>query len=140
MVLTGNRLADIVLNEKVEDMKKYNIEYDIKAAIPPEISIDDYDLSAILFNTIDNAIEACSHVKGERKLNIDIFCKSNNLVYNISNSYSQKKESGRNYADKGKLKSGIGMKIIENIVDKYYGDIDISKDDEMYKLSLFVKI
>lgn len=140
MVLTGNRLADIVLNEKVEDMKKYNIEYDIKAAIPPEISIDDYDLSAILFNTIDNAIEACSHVKGERKLNIDIFCKSNNLVYNISNSYSQKKESGRNYADKGKLKSGIGMKIIENIVDKYDGDIDISKDNGVYKLSLFVKI
>ncbi|MEG0249330.1 MAG: GHKL domain-containing protein [Peptostreptococcus sp.] len=140
IVITGNKLADIVLNEKVEDMKKYNIEYDIKAAIPPDISIDDYDLTSILFNTIDNAIEASSHVDGERKIYIDIFSKGNNLVYNISNNYVENLLGDRNYADKPKLKRGIGMKLVKDIVEKYKGDVDISQDKGIYELRLFIKI
>lgn len=48
-------------------MKGFNINYNIKAAVPPELKIDECDLASILFNTIDNDIEACSHVEGFKK-------------------------------------------------------------------------
>ena len=54
------------MNDKYSEAILHGIDFDIKAIAPPKINIEDIDLSSILFNTIDNAIEACLNCsKGE---------------------------------------------------------------------------
>ncbi|MEY8417431.1 hypothetical protein AAK964_14190 [Tissierella praeacuta] len=55
----------IILNNKYSERTMKNIDFDIKAIILLEIDIDNIDLSSILFNTIDNAIEAYLNYSGK---------------------------------------------------------------------------
>lgn len=141
LIVTGNSVVDIVLNEKVKDMKEFDIEYDIKAAVPPELKIDECDLASILFNTVDNAIEACSHVVGKRKIFIEMFVKGNKLLYNIENTYSEsEKNKVRNYAQKKYLSGGFGTDIVREIAYRYNGDIDVSKKGGKYIFKTFIEV
>ena len=140
MIMTGNNIVDIIVNEKSKDMEKFNIDFDVKAAVPPDVNIDEYDLAAILFNTIDNAIEASSHVKGERKIFIEMFVRGNKLLYSIENTFESEGGSFRNYAEKNLGRRGFGMDIVKEITQRYNGDIDISSSRNKYNLKLFVEI
>lgn len=140
MIMTGNNIVDIIVNEKSKDMEKFNIDFDVKAAVPPDVNIDEYDLAAILFNTIDNAIEASSHVKGERKIFIEMFVRGNKLLYSIENTFESEGGSFRNYAEKNLGRRGFGMDIVKEITQRYNGDIDISSNRNKYNLKLFVEI
>lgn len=140
MIMTGNNVVDIVVNEKSKDMERFNIDFDVKAAVPPDINIDEYDLAAILFNTIDNAIEASSHVKGERKIDIEIFVRGNKMIYNIENIFVKGMSNVRNYAEKNLGKRGFGMDIVKEIVSRYNGDIDVSSKGDRYIFKMFVEI
>ncbi len=55
----------IILNNKYSERTVKNIDFDIKTIILLEIDIDNIDLSSILFNTIDNAIEAYLNYSGK---------------------------------------------------------------------------
>ncbi|SHE71415.1 hypothetical protein SAMN02745784_01583 [Tissierella praeacuta DSM 18095] len=55
----------IILNNKYSERTMKNIDFDIKTIILLEIDIDNMDLSSILFNTIDNAIEAYLNYSGK---------------------------------------------------------------------------
>ncbi|MBC2576748.1 sensor histidine kinase [Peptostreptococcus canis] len=138
-VRSGNDIVDIVLNEKIQDMEKLNIKNDVKAVVPNKMEISQYDLSAILFNTIDNAIEACTHVDNP-EINIEITPKNDSLVYTIENNYDENYNGKRNYAEKDGLLSGNGTKIVKEIVEKYYGDMKIDKKNGSYRVSMFFKI
>lgn len=142
-IRSGNEIVDIILNEKIDDMEKFGIKYDIKATVPNRIKIDQYELSAILFNTIDNSIEACSHVDNPY-INIEMFPKGSSLVYNIVNTYDEKNKHidgiERNYSNKENIHRGYGCRIVEEIVEKNFGDIDVSKDGSEYRVSMYFNI
>lgn len=55
----------IILNNKYSERTMKNIDFDIKTIILLEIDIDNMDLSSILFNTIDDAIEAYLNYSGK---------------------------------------------------------------------------
>ena len=140
MIMTGNNIVDIIINEKSKDMEKFNIDFDVKAAVPPEMNIDECDLAAVLFNTIDNAIEASSHVKGTRKIFIEMLVRGNKLIYSIENTFETGSGTVRNYAEKNLGRRGFGMDIVKEIIQRYNGDIDISSNGNKYNLKLFVEI
>ncbi|MBU5256505.1 hypothetical protein [Tissierella praeacuta] len=55
----------IILNNKYSERTMKDICFDIKEIVLLEIDIDNMDLSSILFNTIDNAIEAYLNYSGK---------------------------------------------------------------------------
>ncbi len=141
---TGNKLADIILNDKYSEAIVRGINFDIKAALPPKLNIEDIDLSSILFNTIDNAIEACLDYNGENKyIKLELYPNGNFLSYKIKNSYTTlKKSESKNIAFNRKkyISSGYGLSIVKDIVDKYDGYLDIQKNDEEYSISIILHL
>ncbi|WAW15026.1 sensor histidine kinase [Peptostreptococcus equinus] len=142
---TGNFIADVVINDKIEDMDANNINYDIKVALPKETSLDNYELSSILFNTIDNAIEASLNLKEEdRKIIIRAELCGDYIKYAIYNNFKEcssnenKDISKRKYAEKNSLSRGYGLKIVEDIVSKYGGHMKREKD-KLFKLKLYFR-
>lgn len=60
---TGNVQVDAILNSKISLMKKYDIAVDATAIVPAEMMISGTELSVLLGNLLDNALEACLKVK-----------------------------------------------------------------------------
>ncbi len=59
---TGNLVLDTILNIENKKAVALGIQYDIKLNLSANINISSVDLSRILYNAIDNAIEACEKV------------------------------------------------------------------------------
>ncbi|WMM24597.1 GHKL domain-containing protein [Tissierella sp. MB52-C2] len=143
-ISTGNKLIDIILNDKYTEATIHKIDLDIKAISPPNLDIDDMDLSSILFNTIDNAIEACLNCNEKnRYIYLELYLDGNFLFYKIKNSYNSIKDnsSKKFYFNKKKyLSSGYGISIIADISNKYDGYMDIKKDDNEYSLTIILPL
>lgn len=141
---TGNKLIDIILNDKYAEAKVKGINFDIKSIAPPKLNIDDIDLSSMLFNTIDNAIEACLNCNGkDRYIFLELYPDGNFLSYKIRNSFTNLKnnDSKKMYYNKKKyISSGYGNIIIRDIVDKYDGYLDINNEMDEYSLDIVLHL
>ncbi len=138
-IQTGNILVDIILNDKIAYMNENSIDYDIKMIVPKSITVEDRDLSSILFNSIDNAIEASLALdERERKIVIKCHLKGDFIQYTISNRYDEKSKS-KSISDKGGISRGYGLKIIEEIVSKYDGGMKVINGEEIFTLKIFFR-
>lgn len=141
---SGNHLINIILNDKYAEANYYDIKFDIKAVAPPTLNIDDLDLSSILFNTIDNSIEACFNSNLENKyIYLELYPENNFLYYKITNSYSRlnfnpTKKICLNKKDY--ISEGYGLRIIEDIVEKYSGYTYIDRNENEYSVTIILHL
>ena len=59
LLKTGNVSLDAILSAKIAQAKAEGIAVTVKANIPDKLTISDVELSIIIGNLLDNAIEAC---------------------------------------------------------------------------------
>lgn len=118
---------DFVVNSKLIEAKKSGIKFDVSINIPDELSIDCGDISTILTNMIDNAIESCHLIKSNSFIKLYIDSVHGNLFIKIKNSCIEREIplEGNDpvTTKKDKQFHGYGIKIIRSIVDKYDGDL-----------------
>ncbi len=141
-IKTGNNLADIIFNEKYSEAFLHNIDFDVKSVLPPILSIDNTDFSSLLFNTIDNAIEANMNVENDNKyIYIEMYPKGNFLYYKIKNSYNpeiNKTNPKKFFRKKDYITPGYGMSIVNDIVYKSNGNIKIDKTDNEFTVTIII--
>lgn len=138
-ISSGNRLIDIILNDKYSEAINRGIDIDMKAIVPPKLSIDDTDLSSILFNTIDNGIEASAKSpESERFIYIELYLEGNFLCYKIKNNYAADNNnfSEGDFGKKSHISRGYGLSIVKDIISKYNGYIDIKKGLKEYSVTV----
>ena len=82
---TGNLVLDTILNIENRKAVALGIKYDVKLNISENINISSIDLSSILYNAIDNAIEACEKVK-EKYILVSITADNKALKIIIENT------------------------------------------------------
>lgn len=75
LLKTGNVSLDAILSAKIAQAKAENIAVTVKASVPDALTISDLELSIIMGNLLDNAIEACRTVTEERFIRIFISMK-----------------------------------------------------------------
>lgn len=77
LLKTGNISLDAILSAKIAQAKAENIAVTVKANVPDQLTISDLELSIIIGNLLDNAIEACRTVAEKRFIRIFIAMKAN---------------------------------------------------------------
>ena len=127
-VHTGVDIVDTVIYEAKEKAEQRNILLQVETPIlPSELKIEDRDLCVLCANLLDNALKAA---KEQIKLNIAI--AAGFLVIEMENDYKEKPLVKNNHfvseTEQGSLAHGWGMKIIEQIVEKYHGELTIRVD------------
>lgn len=138
VIHSGNIVVDALLNYKISIMEKLGIEMNSHIEIPEELSFSDADISVIIGNCIDNAIESVSKLKDEKAKNvrIEIVCRKNNLIFQISNPYSetirQDKQGNFITTKKDAKKHGIGLNSVKCIADKYNGLVTINSENNTF--------
>ena len=127
----GNPLISVILNQYKSEAEEEGIRFDFDVSVPSELSVSAADAYILLGNTLDNAIEACASVPvGERYINIQLKQHHDILFYSVENPYSEeyiKRVRGKMH--------GYGLKSVQKCVDKYRGDMTVSKDHMVFTLS-----
>ena len=127
-VHTGVDIVDTVIYEAKEKSEQRNILLQVETPIlPSELKIEDRELCVLCANLLDNALKAA---KEQIKLNIAI--AAGFLVIEMENDYKEKPLVKNNHfvseTEQGSLAHGLGMKIFEQIVEKYHGELTIRVD------------
>lgn len=127
-VHTGVDIVDTVIYEAKEKAEQRNILLQVETPIlPSELKIEDRELCVLCANLLDNALKAA---KEQIKLNIAI--AAGFLVIEMENDYKEKPLVKNNHfvseTEQDSLAHGWGMKIIEQIVEKYHGELTIRVD------------
>ena len=90
LLKTGNVSLDAILSAKIAQAKAEAITVTVKANVPDILTISDLELSIVIGNLLDNAIESCRTVTGERFIRIFISMKGTMLYFSMLNTAGPK--------------------------------------------------
>ena len=127
-VHTGVDIVDTVIYEAKEKAEQRNILLVVETPIlPSELKLEDREFCVLFANLLNNALEAA---KEQIRLNVAI--TAGFLVIEMQNDYKEKPVVKNNHfvseREQDSLAHGWGMKIIEQIVEKYQGELSIRVD------------
>ena len=142
---TGNSYIDAILNTKKRRALKYDIQ--LTACIDSlleDIELSDSEISSILLNIIDNAIdELKKHNKDYKYIHIDVYKEEYYHNISIKNNGSiikdKKKIFELGYSSKG-INRGYGLYAIKKLLESYNCSIDVCSDDMETEFNIQVPI
>ena len=139
---SGNAIFDIIVDEKMKICENKGIEFILDLDSKNTGFIENIDMSSILGNILDNAIEACDKIENSRKyINLKSMWAKNMFVFICENSKENdvKKVEGRYITSKNdKSKHGIGIKSVEASVKKYNGKMNIFCDENTFRIKVVI--
>ena len=138
-----NKTVNAVMLYFAQVAKNEDIDYDVKAVIPENISVDETDLSVLFGNLIENATDACREESGDnRRIVIRAMTDENTLCLSIDNTFTgtlKKDLSGVLFSSKHKG-FGIGVESVKSIAEKYGGTYCAEVKDEMFMSSVLLNL
>lgn len=140
---TGNEPLDVLLTEKSLQCEQKSIKLTYMADGDCLDFIRPVDIYSLFGNVFDNAIESVDKLPLDKTRNISMnifrwgkfiriiventFCGDINIVDGVILSTKENKES-----------HGYGIKSIRHIAEKYGGSVDISTNDNIFRLSIIL--
>ncbi len=124
---TGNFEIDSIINYKLNKANLLGIKININISVPDKLNIKPFDLSVILGNLLDNAIEAAQKCN-EKFIELSVELDKNVLYVSVSNSF----DGILNY-HKGKMTTtkddkenhGLGLSSVQKSLEKYNGALEL---------------
>ena len=141
-VKTGNDSLDIILQEKSLICQKNMIAFDYIIDGGQLSFMKENDTYSLFGNIIDNSIEACMNISDSNKRIIRLKIKNaaNGVLAIEENPYNGdfRMENGLPMSTKKDSRfHGFGMKSIQHIVNTYHGTMNISAENQTYRISIF---
>ena len=137
-----NVIIDSILNYKLQTVADMDMELEVEVAVPKKIEIPEYDITIILGNLIDNAITALKQYDGEKLFSVNISYSRGSLLITLINSYNGeiKEKNGKFLTIKNDEEDhGVGLKSVEEAVERNNGYMKISYDDKEFNVSVILQ-
>ncbi|MGX8835666.1 sensor histidine kinase [Amedibacillus sp. YH-ame6] len=115
-VETGNLFVDACLNSKISTYE--NVQIIINAILCNDIHLCDKDICSLLFNILDNAVNAAKE-SSKREVELKMIQNESSLSIRCKNSCDDEP----NFISNSGNGHGYGLKIIDHIVKTYNGEI-----------------
>lgn len=141
IAIVDNPSISALLNFKLTFAKEKNIKLAINVNIPRYLNIDSKDISVILGNAIDNAIEACQSLE-DKLISVYIYMDKEYLIIKIANTMKEKSvKINEMYKTTKQLSKehGFGIENIKYVVNKYDGLLKIEEENNMFKLNIAIR-
>ena len=131
VVDTNNPVLNSILNYYIQNAHASGVQIELDVWVAEKLGIKAADLSVIIGNTFDNAIEACTHMADPLKeICVVISQKQNVLLYEIRNPYSP------SAPPKSGSCHGYGLQNVKACVEKYEGTVYVENKDNVYSVSI----
>jgi len=109
--------------------------------VPERLNVTSLDMSVILGNLLDNAINAAAKALDEKRIKAIVKYKRGRVIAQISNSYNgQLKYVGTELATTAEDREshGIGIKNVKAALSRYNGEIEIEHTESVFTVTLLM--
>ena len=139
LLKTGNVSLDAILSAKIAQAKAEGILVSVKANVADNLTISDLELSIIVGNLLDNAIEACRSAQGDRFIRIFMSMKGKMLYFSMLNSAGEKKQKlGTLFSSHKPGLHGFGLRRAESILKDRGGWCKYNSEDGAFTSEFLV--
>lgn len=139
LLKTGNVTVDAILSAKIAQARAEGIAVTVQANLPRELTLSDLELSIVIGNLLDNAIEACRKAEGEKFLRLTLRIKGNMLYFYLLNSAGKKQTKIGSLFKTGKSGAhGFGLHRAETIVRQHGGWVKYNSEDGAFTSEFLV--
>ena len=139
LLKTGNVSLDAILSAKLAQAKNEGIAVTVKANVPDGLTVSDLELSIIVGNLLDNAIEACRSAEGEKFIRLFLGMKGKMLYFSMLNAAGAKlKKSGTLFATGKSGAHGFGLRRAEAIIRDHGGWVKYNSEDGAFTSEFLV--
>ena len=122
-------MVNIVLSSHENEIASGGIVFEHSVKVPEKLDISDIDLTAILSNGTENAINAVMELVPEkRRISLDMRMNDKKLLISIKNTY----------ATKPQIIDGFGTKSIYYVTEKLGGNCRFSLDGDEFLLQVVI--
>jgi len=140
---TGYSLIDAIISQKLKQSQDRQIRLNVEYHLNDIQRISDIDLSVILGNALDNAIEATEQMVeiDQRVINLTLQSEKGLLTIKLCNPISGKliKENGQYVSTKADHnKHGFGFSSIRLLVEKYQGLLQVDTTESEFSLTIIL--
>ena len=136
-VWTGDKALDYLISSKMALAEQEHIKTKVNIEYPHNTNIRSVDLTTILGNLLDNALEAAQAAPdGLRFLNLTIRRINAMLIIKVENGYGHdlKREDGKLLTTKSdRAFHGWGLKSVQTAADRYDGTISTDDKDGIFQ-------
>lgn len=142
---TGNPVTDVILNRFRQQAKQAGIPLECRFAYPKELNLDPFDLSIILNNGWNNALEACRKLEPEKAfISIKSVQRSQIFFLEIRNPLPEgglpKEVGGFPVSTKPDSENhGMGLKNIAACAKKYGGCMEYKEEQGDFLLTVLLQ-
>ncbi len=149
-VVTGCEMLDCIVTSKLELMEQKNIEFSLYGVMDYGLDMKSIDICSIFSNAMDNAIEACEKIEGERNIVFSIKRTKSFYCVDISNTID---DSNNNATDReilvkkngfttknNKELHGFGLGTIKKTVEENGGEISMEILDGRFCLTILLPV
>lgn len=142
-VKTGNDILDVVLAEKSLYGEREKVKITCIADGAALSFMPPADIYSLFGNLLDNALEAAADIEAEEKRYISMLIKRSMgfVSIHMENFFHGpcRFENGLPITTKADQEfHGYGMKSIQMIVEKYYGELQITAEDEVFRINILI--
>jgi len=138
-VKTGNPVTDIILTEKRKEAEERDVDFKCAFHYPEGTVMNAFDISVVLSNALDNAIEAARICKNPY-VHINSWRKKNVYMIEVRNRFAgilvMDGDSGLPESTKDGPEHGFGLINMRKVAQKYFGDITIEQNGDEFILSI----
>ena len=139
MCSCGNDIIDAVINCSAAEAARSHIDFQYNVELSSSLSqISPIDLCAVLGNQVENALDACRKIPDSQRRFIQVSIRQNKsfVVIQVINSAYRNPftADGRLVTNKEDSEfHGLGLKSIQDTVDKYNGYLTNSYEDHQFQ-------
>ena len=140
--LCGNAIVNAVVGHYQMLAKEQNVRFSMRIAIPNEWIVKDMDLSVLLGNLLENALDAALTAQDNaRFICLNMICSGKMLAITVDNGFHGAIEmEGERYLSTKTKHSGFGLSSVRAIAEKYSGGVEFTHDEKEFHSSVMLSI
>ena len=133
------KTGDAILSARLAQARSEGISVDVQANLPNTLALTDVELSIVIGNLLDNAVEACRAAAGRRFIRLSIRMKGGMMYFYLLNSAGAKQKKVGSLFRTGKTGAhGFGLHRAEAILKKHGGWVKYNSEDGAFTSEFLV--
>lgn len=144
LIRKSGSFVQLILDYKMEEARERGIQVVQEGVVCHDVPVDEYDVSVIINNAMNNAMEACEKVEEKERY---IRCVMNlrmgylNLYFENPCGGTVVKENGGLLTSKvNRAEHGFGLENIKSAVEKYNGIMSYEVKDGTFGLRCSIRV
>lgn len=138
---TGNPVTDVVISRKIRKAGEEKVPIECNFIYPSALNISAFDLSILLNNGLDNALEA-SEKEQKPYICLDSYVRERMFFIEIRNAFTgnlPENGEGLHTTKSDAALHGMGMKNMKRCAEKYYGALKWKSSNGEFLLTIMLQ-